>query len=287
MNHPDYNSPAALKSFLAGAGMAVHKQFGQNFLINAKARARLVRALSLSAGMTVWEIGPGLGAMTECILKTGARLTVFEIDRGFAAALKEFFATEYTRGQLTVVTGDVLKTWHKEYARTGPPDCFFGNLPYNSAATLIASTIEHSVRFSRCVVTVQKEVAERLCAAVGTAAYSSLSILCQWAYSVRPVMDLAGGNFWPRPRVDSRAVVLTPRADFPRCKNPPLFMRLQRALFLSRRKNIRNNLTAFLGNGDAAARALTLAGIDPQLRPEAVPIETLLQLSDCLNDAIL
>ena len=97
-------------------------------------------------------------------------------------------------------------------------------------------------------------------------------------------MDLSGANFWPKPNVDSRSVVFTKKADFPRCKEPALFVKMQRALFSSRRKNVRNNLTSFLGNGDMCAQALEKAGIDPQKRAEVLTLEETLRLSDVLCD---
>lgn len=287
MNHPDYNSPAALKALLDESGMSMQKRFGQNFLINGAARKKLTDSLGVSGGMSVWEVGPGLGSMTEEILMRGGNVTVFEIDRGFVRLLNGFFPQYLQKGNLRIIEGDVLKTWKTVLERDGAPQRFFGNLPYNIAAALIADTIEQDVRFERAVVTVQKEVAQRMSAQPDTNDYSSFSILCQWAYDVQPVMDLGGGNFWPRPNVDSRAVVLTRKSDFPCCENRALFMKMQRALFVSRRKNIRNNLAMFLSDGDKAASALEKAGIEPSVRAESLSVRKLLELSDILNAGIL
>ena len=285
MKHPDYNSPAELKQVLDANGFSMQKKFGQNFLINEDARRRLVDALELTEGMKVWEVGPGLGAMTNTILERGADLTVFEIDRGFASLISGFFE-DYSKGEtFRIVEGDVMKTWKGQLKEAGQPDRFFGNLPYNIAATIIADTIENNVRFDKCVFTVQKEVAQRMCAKPGTADYSSFSALCQWAYDVKPLLDLAGGNFWPKPNVDSRAVVFTKKADFPCCKNPELFIKMQRALFSSRRKTVRNNLSQFLKNNDLAVSCLEKAGIDIMKRAEVLTLPELLHLSDVIEDA--
>ena len=96
-------------------------------------------------------------------------------------------------------------------------------------------------------------------------------------------MDLTGGNFWPRPNVDSRAFEMEKREDFPNCKDPSLFMKVQRALFSSRRKNVRNNLTIFLSNQEKATEILEKAGINPMARAEALEIEKILKLSDILS----
>lgn len=285
MKKPDYDSPSSLKNFLDQQGMAMQKKFGQNFLINGPARRRLIDALQVDDVTSVWEVGPGLGAMTDEILSRGARVTAFEIDRGFASCVRDFFKDYEAQGKFTLVEGDVLKTW-KSQAEKQLPDRFFGNLPYNVAATIIADMISAGYRFPRSVVTVQKEVAQRMCATVGSKDYSSFSILCSWAYKVTPLMDLGGGSFWPRPNVDSRAVVMELREDFPRCQNPEHFMKLLRGLFASRRKTIKNNLTVFYSNGEQAAAVLDEAKINPQIRAEELPLETLLHLSDISNSIV-
>ena len=289
--HPDYNSPSEIKNFLESNGLAMQKKFGQNFLINENARKRIIDALDITENSSVWEVGPGLGCMTEEILLRGASLTAFEIDRGFAECLKNFFDSYAEK--FSLVEGDVLKTWKKERAafseKTGKenPDRFFGNLPYNIAATLIADTIENQVRFDKCVFTVQKEVAKRMTAKPGTEDYSSFSVLCSWAYDINNVIDLAGTNFWPKPNVDSRAVLFTKKEGFPDCENPKLFCKMQRSLFSSRRKNVKNNLGIFLSSAEKAEYALDKANIMPSLRAEVLTLEQMLVLSDVLNKDII
>ncbi len=284
MKHPDYNSPLELKQFLDQNGFSMQKKFGQNFLVNADARKKLIDFLQIDENTSVWEVGPGLGAMTSEILERNAKLTAFEIDRGFASMVKQFFAEYEENGKFFLVEGDVLKTWKNYLETTSLPDRFFGNLPYNIAATIIADTIENNIRFDRCVFTVQKEVAQRMTAKPSQDDYSSFSVLCQWAYDVKNIMDLAGGNFWPKPNVDSRAVLFTKKEDFPRCNNPKLFVKMQRALFSSRRKTVRNNLSQFLNNNDIAVECLNKADIDIMKRAEVLTIDELLKLSDIIND---
>lgn len=286
MKHPDYNSPTELKNVLDQNGFSMQKKFGQNFLINAEARTKLIDALEIDDTKKVWEIGPGLGAMTNEILERGSDLTVFEIDRGFASLIKQFFQDYSEKDKFRIVEGDVLKTWKKHFEQAGQPDRLFGNLPYNIAATIIADTIENNIRFDKCVFTVQKEVAIRMAAKPGSEDYSSFSVLCQWAYEVKPLLDLTGGNFWPKPNVDSRAVVMTKRENFPNCQNPALFVKVQRALFSSRRKTVRNNLSVFLKNNDQAVEYLNKANIDVMKRAEVLTVEELLRLSDVINEGM-
>lgn len=285
MEHPDYNSPLALKAFLDDNGMAMQKKFGQNFLVNADARKKIIDSLDIDENSSVWEVGPGLGSMTDEILGRGAKLTAFEIDHGFARLVRQFFENYSEKGKFELVEGDVLKTWKKYSDEHGVAQRFFGNLPYNVAATIIADTINEGVCFDKAVVTIQKEVAQRMTAKEGTENYSSFSVLCQWAYNVKNVVDLAGGNFWPVPNVASRAVLMTKREDFPRCENPKLFMKMLRQLFSSRRKTVRNNMLALAG-GEKTDLALEKAGIKGSVRAEDLSVDLLLKLSDALNEVL-
>ena len=286
LNHPDYNSPAELKKILDDNGFSMQKKFGQNFLINEDARKRLIDNLDIDNNSTVWEVGPGLGAMTSEILERGADLTVFEIDRGFASLIKQFFSDYSDKNKFRIVEGDVLKTWKKQLESTGQPLRFFGNLPYNIAATIVADTIENNIRFDKCVFTVQKEVAMRMAAKPGSDDYSSFSVLCNWAYDVKPILDLTGGNFWPKPNVDSRAVLMTKKENWPGCENPALFVKINRALFSSRRKTVRNNLSVFLKNNDKAVEYLEKAGIDIMKRAEVLTIPEVIKLTDVINEGM-
>lgn len=285
MQHPDYNSPIALKSFMDENNMAMQKKFGQNFLVNADARKKLVDVLDVKPEMKVWEVGPGLGSMTSELLERGVNLTVFEIDHGFARLLAQFFEEYANSSHFSLVEGDVLKTWPKFAKENDIPERFFGNLPYNVAATIIADTITKGFRFDKTVFTIQKEVGQRMNAKPGTEDYSSFSVLCQWAYDVKPVMDLAGGNFWPVPNVASRAVLMTKKEDFPKCENPELFRKMVRQIFAFRRKTLRNNLSRFV-KAEICDEALKIAEIEPSIRAENLSVDDLLKLSDALNSVI-
>ncbi|MDR2536701.1 MAG: 16S rRNA (adenine(1518)-N(6)/adenine(1519)-N(6))-dimethyltransferase RsmA, partial [Treponema sp.] len=239
----NYDSPSALRAFLDAKSLGARKQFGQNFLIRREIRTRLLDALGFERGDAVWEIGPGLGAMTAPLLERGAHITVFEIDEGFCRILRGFFGE-----RLTLIEGDALATWRD----TNPAPYLLGNLPYNIGARLIADFIEQGRFFQRMVITIQREVAQRMSARPHTKDYSSFSVLCASVYTVTPLMVLKGACFYPAPHVDSQAVRLDLRLDRPRY--PALFYPLVRALFSSRRKTVKHNLRDFMAQhvGDAA-----------------------------------
>lgn len=279
---PDYNAPSALAAVLDEHGFGMQKKFGQNFLINAHIRQGLVSALGLSAGNTVWEVGPGLGSMTSLLLEAGTDVTVFEIDRGFVRLLTSYFGSNPL---FHLIEGDVLKTWKAEYQRYAP-DAFFGNLPYNIAAKLIAATIESECFFNCMVLTVQKEVGLRMTAAPGSADYSSFSVLCQWAYDVEPIRDIAPAAFWPKPNVESRALRFTKKQSPQPVRDARLFLTLVRGLFVARRKTVKNNLSTILAaRGKKTLSAETLlkdARIDPAARAESLTVYDFIRLSDIL-----
>jgi 16S rRNA (adenine1518-N6/adenine1519-N6)-dimethyltransferase len=238
----NYNSASALKAFLEQEGLGMRKKFGQNFLINPATRQSLADALGCGGGAEseeVWEIGPGLGAMTALLLEKGLKVKAFEIDTGFIRVLKKIFEG---RKNFSLVEGDVLKTWGAQE----PARFLLGNLPYNIAATLLADMIEKGRLFTRMVVTVQKEVALRMTARAGSKDYSSFTVLCASAYSVKQLGVIRPSSFYPRPNVDSMGLLLENKNAAEGI--PKVFYPLVRALFASRRKTLKNNLSVFFAS---------------------------------------
>jgi len=242
----NYNSAAELRAFLDKEGLGMLKKYGQNFLINPQVRQSLVEALFAGGGADggdeTWEIGPGLGAMTEMLLDRGLKVKAFEIDTGFSRILKQLFSAWEN---FSLVEGDVMKTWNDSFRANSAPPYLFGNLPYNIAAVLMADLIENGCFFKRMVVTVQKEVALRMAASAGSADYSSFSVLCSSFYKVKPLMIIRPSSFYPKPNVDSMGVLLE-KKDSP--VYPAVFFPLVRSLFAARRKTIKNNLSGFLSS---------------------------------------
>jgi 16S rRNA (adenine1518-N6/adenine1519-N6)-dimethyltransferase len=256
----NYNSSVALRAFLEKEGLGMRKKYGQNFLINPGIRQALADALGVQAGEQVWEIGPGLGAMTELLLKKGSIIKAFEIDTGFSRVLRRVFSEEKN---FNLIEGDVMKTWSNQ----GEARFLLGNLPYNTAAALLADLIEKRRLFTRMVVTVQKEIAVRMAASAGSVDYSSFSVLCASAYHVKPLMLIRPSSFYPKPNVDSMGVLLEKRDS---AEYPPVFYPLLRSLFASRRKTIKNNLTVFLSSrlGETLLAGITARDICAQLLAE-------------------
>ena len=274
----NYNSAAALRSFLDEEGLGMRKKYGQNFLINPQTRQALADALGASTGDEAWEIGPGLGAMTAALLEKKLKVRAFEIDSGFIRVLKRIFSGEK---DFTLVEGDVMKTWQNQK----PAPFLLGNLPYNVAAALLADLIENGVTFTRMVVTVQKEVALRMAASSGSSDYSSFSVLCSSAYNVKPLMLIRPSSFFPRPNVDSMGVLLEKKEA---ASPPKVFYSLVRALFASRRKTIKNNLSVFLSSRmqnapDVCAAILEENGLSGKERAEELPYDAFVSIAKSIE----
>ena len=270
----NYNSASALRSFLDNEGLGMQKKFGQNFLINPHVRKSLIDELGSKEGEEVWEIGPGIGAMTAMLLEQGLKVKAFEIDHGFINVLKKLFGSN---GNFTLIEGDVMKTWQSQ-----PPSQFLlGNLPYNIAAAFLADLIEKERVFSRIVVTVQKEVALRMAAAAGSQDYSSFSVLCASAYKVKPLMLIRRDSFYPKPNVDSMGVLLESK-NSPKC--PAGFFPLVRSLFASRRKTVKNNLKVFVSSAEICEAALRETGINENERAENLELDAFLSLAKTINN---
>lgn len=280
----DYNSPCAIKEFLDKNCLAMQKKFGQNFLINPLIRKKIIDMLDLNASTNIWEIGPGLGAMTELILQKSQHLTAFEIDKAFCDFNRECFCTYIKNGYYKLIQGDVLRAW-KEEAKHNMPEVFFGNLPYNISSTLILNTIENNVIFDTMLVMLQKEVAARFIAKANSKLYSFSSVLCQCVYEIKDKIEVKSGNFWPRPKVDSVAILLKKRSE-PLCKDIVGFSIFARTIFALKRKTLKNNLASFLSSSEQADLILKKVNITSNLRAEALDIKDLIAIYYILQKGI-
>lgn len=281
----NYDSPAEIDRVLVENGLRMTKKFGQNFLINRDMRERLVSLMEVEKGMMVWEIGPGLGAITHMLLKEGVELTAFEIDRGFVRVLNEMAFND--ESNFTLVEGDALKTLFKK--RLLPlPKRIIGNLPYNVGSVIIAKLIEESYLPPMMVFTLQREVVDRMIGKPGSENYSSFSVLTQIDYENTLSLKLSRGCFWPQPNVDSAVVVMKKREEslVPR-ELRPVFLTLLRALFSQRRKTIKNNLlSSIYGNNgrEFVESVINDAGFDGSERTETLDAGEIVNLARAIQE---
>ncbi|MFP4374445.1 MAG: 16S rRNA (adenine(1518)-N(6)/adenine(1519)-N(6))-dimethyltransferase RsmA [Spirochaetaceae bacterium] len=277
---------------LAGRGLTPKKRWGQNFLVDGNVRRAIVDRVAARAGERAWEIGPGVGSLTELLLDREVELTVFEIDHGLVSLLREEFGG---RANLEIVAGDVLDTWPGSAADAWPPRSILGNLPYSSAAVIIASFIERGFIPDQFLFMVQEEVADRLVSGPGRRSYSAFTVLVQSRLSVTKCMRVQPSSFFPRPEVGSALVELLPRADAPDIADAAVLTAVTRAVFHARRKTVLNSLTrAGIAVGgrrralvrEEATALLTAAGIDPAVRGETLSVERIVSLANLVAERL-
>jgi 16S rRNA (adenine1518-N6/adenine1519-N6)-dimethyltransferase len=281
----NYDSPRDIERALRQLGIGLKKRWGQNFLINRGLREKIVDILAPQAGELLWEIGPGLGALTDLLARLPSSLILFEIDWKIIGYLTDLFETSPA---VEIVPGDVLKTWKKTQDRRGTPDRIVGNLPYNSATAIVASFCEANLLPKRAVFTVQKELAQRMIDPPGSKNYSAFSILCRSTYDIRRHGDISAGSFYPAPQVVSSIVELQPRTREPLPNDRRLFSALVRACFSSRRKTLRNNIfsSPYLKGFDIEGieQAALQAGFDISRRGEVYSPDDFIRLSNRLSE---
>jgi 16S rRNA (adenine1518-N6/adenine1519-N6)-dimethyltransferase len=257
---------------------AARKRFGQHFL-EAAWVAKVVRAIAPAPGDVFFEIGPGRGALTRELTARARSVIAFEIDRDLAEFLRESAPPN-----LTIVTGDFLRSdWIFEHRPEGPVRVA-GNLPYNVASPILFTLIDLYIRgipFVDATVMLQREVADRLVARPGSREYGVLSILIQLSADVDRLLALPAGAFRPAPKVQSALVRLRFHPASPAPRNLETFVGLVKAVFTRRRKTLENALLAFRPWDRAVVSAiLREAGIDGRRRPETLGIDELVRLAD-------
>jgi 16S rRNA (adenine1518-N6/adenine1519-N6)-dimethyltransferase len=242
------------------------KELGQHWLRDEQILQSIVEAGELSSQDTVLEIGPGLGTLTEVLVQSGANVVALEFDSDLISGLRKKFANTK---QVTIVQGDVRKF---DY-RTLPENYkVIANIPYYLTSYLVRALSETSNPPSKAVLLVQKEVAERLCATVGS--MSILAVTAQFYFDCCLDIEVPAVYFTPPPKVDSQVVVLERHKKPLFSVNEKDFFRLVKAGFSEKRKTLRNALSGGLGIEKAEAeKMLVTASIDPGLRAQSLSLE--------------
>ena len=278
-----------------GVKRSRHKpKLGQNFLADHGAARRIVEALGDVSNRTVIEIGPGEGVLTDLLVKRTKRVIGVELDRVLAAQLRMRYAT---LTNVEVLESDFVTVDFSSMLgrRPGPlhdlrptkPETVdvIGNIPYYVTSDIVLRILALHRSVERVVIMVQREVADRIAAAPGSRDYGLLSATAQLYARAETLFTLPPEAFNPPPEVHSAVLRLTmaPRFEELQVEEGP-FIQLLKIAFAQKRKTLANNLKVFY-SASSIKTGLKAAGLRPDVRAEAVPLEKMAVLSRSLQAA--
>jgi 16S rRNA (adenine1518-N6/adenine1519-N6)-dimethyltransferase len=274
---PPLNASALLKRH----GLRADKRLGQNFLQDPFALEKIVAAAQIQPTDTVLEIGPGLGSLTRYLAASAKQVIAVELDQDLLAPLRAVLAPYRN---VRVIQGDILELSPAEIIRADDY-LVVANIPYYITSALIRHLLESRKKPRRIILTIQQEVAERICAKPGDMSLLSLSVQ---VYG-RPRIEarISAEAFFPRPKVDS-AVLGIDIYPSPQIKTELLdtFFKLIKAGFSQKRKTLRNSLSAGLHIAPVATEEmLRKANIDSKRRAETLSIEEWERLCETIHQA--
>ena len=265
------------------------KRLGQNFLVDERVAARIVRAFAPTAAETVIEIGAGRGALTARLVEQAGRVLALEFDRELIPLLRERFGA---RENFVLVEGDALAVDYCAIIAPAQTARVVANLPYNISTAILQRLIAARHCVSEMVLMLQREVVARIIAPPGASERGFLSVFVEAYCAAESLFDVAPSAFRPVPKVWSTVVRLRVReriaADV---SNEALLWQLVSAGFAQRRKTIFNNLrhaparlSARVEAHGGAHATLAAAGIEPQRRAETLTLAEWAQLAEGLRD---
>jgi 16S rRNA (adenine1518-N6/adenine1519-N6)-dimethyltransferase len=258
----------SLLAQLAALDIRPKKGLGQNFLVDPAHRARIVAAADLTPNDTVLEVGPGPGVLTELVAQQAGRVVAVELDDRLIPFLRERFAGQ---AHVSIVHADILESDPGQLVDEQPYKVV-ANLPYYITSAVIRHLLESNPSPDVLVLTVQREVAERMVAQPPD--MSLLALGTQFYTTAKIVGRIPAGAFYPVPKVESAVVRLNRRtAPIASDITPDAFFEVARAGFSQPRKQLRNSLAAGLAMAPAEVEAwLARAGIDPKRRAETLSL---------------
>lgn len=287
---PKLTSPSEIGRLLREHGVRPTKRLGQNFLADANTLSKIVSAAAIAPDDCVLEIGPGLGALTVAAAEAAAMVVCVEVDRRLVSVLGETLAGIEN---VQVVQADFLSLDIPKFCKEnfGQRRCILlANLPYCITSPAISAVVEARTNFTRAVLMVQKEVADRLTASPGERDYGSFGIYVNFHWLVEVIAEVPKTVFIPAPEVNSAIVRMTPReSPAVAVKDEAAFGAVVRAAFQQRRKTLTNALAgakALRIDRETAARILSLAGVDASRRGETLSMAEFAAVADRLSDLL-
>lgn len=264
-----------IKDILHRHGFSFSKGLGQNFLINPSVCPRMAELGNAHPGWGIIEIGTGFGVLTVELAQRADKVVCIEIDSRLIPILDE---TLSDFNNIKIINEDVLKVdLHKLIAEEflGMKVAVCANLPYYITSPIIMSILEAHLPIESLTVMVQKEAAQRICAAPGSREVGAVSIAVQYYAEPSVLFPVSRGSFMPSPDVDSAVIRLDLRKEPPVCvTSEEAFFRVVKGAFSQRRKTLSNTLSSFFHLKKPEVTAwLERAGVSPSLRAEQLSME--------------
>ncbi|QWT17453.1 16S rRNA (adenine(1518)-N(6)/adenine(1519)-N(6))-dimethyltransferase RsmA [Collinsella sp. zg1085] len=279
-------SPTATRALLDAYGLTTKYRFGQNFLVDNHVIEKIMALSELTGTERVLEVGPGIGTLSLALLQEAAQLISLEMDTDLEPVLANHAAAN---PHFTYMLGDALQISAEEIVAHagGEPELFVANLPYNVAATLILDYIAKFPTLKRCVVMVQKEVADRIAAHPGTKAYGAYTAKLGLYVQVTGRFEVPPRCFMPAPHVDSAVIRLDRRTTYDGFEIPAelelaALERVIDACFVQRRKTVRNSMTAAGFDKTLLDAAFEQSGIAATSRGETLALPDFIRLATAL-----
>lgn len=274
--------PRTIRELAAELDLRPTKQRGQNFVHDPNTVRRIVQASGIGADDVVLEVGPGLGSLTLGLLDVARAVTVIEIESSLARRLPRTVAERMPEAsaKLQVIESDALEVTELPDPQ---PTAVVANLPYNVSVPVLLHLLERFDTWTRGLVMVQLEVADRLVAGPGSKVYGVPSVKMAWYADAVRVGTVPPKVFWPVPNVDSGLVAITRREPpSTRASREQVFAVVD-AAFAQRRKMLRGALSGLFGSSADAEAALVAAGVDPQARGEVLTVADFARVAEQLG----
>lgn len=284
MSKSSLSDPGHIKEVLSRHGFHFSKALGQNFLINPGVCPRMAAECGAQGCKGVIEVGPGIGVLTWELSQVAQKVCAIELDSRLFPVLEE---TLTGRDNVKIIPGDVMKLDLNQLIRQefgGGPVCVCANLPYYITSPVILRLLEEGLPLTSITVMVQKEAAQRLCAAPGERECGAVSVAVHYRSQPKLLFQVGRGSFLPPPKVDSAVLRLDLRQEPPvSVADEDWFFRVSRAAFAQRRKTAANSLSATLGlPKPQVEQALAAAGAPENVRAERLTLEQLAALANAL-----
>lgn len=284
MSKSSLSDPGHIKEVLSRHGFHFSKALGQNFLINPGVCPRMAAECGAQGCKGVIEVGPGIGVLTWELSQVAQKVCAIELDSRLFPVLEETLAG---RDNVKLVPGDVMKLDLNQLIQQefgSGPVCVCANLPYYITSPVILRLLEEGLPLTSITVMVQKEAAQRLCAAPGERECGAVSVAVHYRSQPKLLFQVGRGSFLPPPKVDSAVLRLDLRQEPPvSVADEDWFFRVSRAAFAQRRKTAANSLSATLGlPKPQVEQALAAAGAAENVRAERLTLEQLAALANAL-----